>query len=101
MTLFQIGKKFFWRMFEFSLLCMLPFFIAFIVLNMIFKCPPNEWTWYFIGWMFLLIKIMLLVPALIFVFDIGISESFKKLKYYKLLNTKPLIILYLIHIALL
>lgn len=97
-VLFRIGKKFFWRMVGFGLLYMLPMYIIYGVLSRMSGHLSVQWT--FSVWELLLIKIILLVPALIIVFDIGIFESFKKLKNYKILDAKPLIALFLIHIAL-
>jgi hypothetical protein len=97
-VLLRIGTRFLWRMFVLGMIYSIPF----IILTIGFLNLPSLRD---ILWLFpvlvnlVLIKIIVLIPALVIVLDCRAFDSFKFLKRYKLSNAKELIFLYCGNIA--
>lgn len=97
-VLLRIGTRFLWRMFVLGMIYSIPF----IILTIGFLNLPSLRD---ILWLFpvlvnlVLIKIIVLIPALIIVLDCRVFDSFKFLKRYKLSNAKDLVFLYCGNIA--
>ncbi len=109
--LLRIGIHFLWRMIVLSLIYSLPFILPFLIYySLIYKHArnPQEFTSSHFFWIFTLypiflnlifIKLILLIPALVFVLDCPALKSFKFLKFCKLSDARELVILYCINIV--
>ena len=114
LVLLKIGKHFFWRMVGLGLLYMIAYFILawliFLIVKQLIsidttffqtaKVARLAYQLFFVPAMLILIKPVLLMPALIVVLDCGILKSFKLLKQCKLLDAKELVILFFVPMAL-
>jgi len=114
MALLKKGKPFFWRMVGFGLIYLIPCFIlAWLIFLLIryftsidtgffetAKVTPWVHQLCFIAPMLILIKVLLFIPALILVLDCGVFESFKFLRKGKLLDSKELVALFCLRMAL-
>lgn len=114
LALLQKGRHFFWRMVGFGLIYIIPYFILvwliFLITKLFTSIDTNfletarsfPFLFQFIIAVpgLILIKIILLMPALIIVLDCGVFESFGALRRCKLSNAKALIVLFLAEIAL-
>lgn len=110
-VLLRVGIHFLWRMFVLSLIYSLPFILSFLIISNVIHRYINSdeltssnilfWfnTLYFIFVNLVLIKLILLIPALIIVLDCTVFNSFSFIRRYKLLNAKELVILYCANIA--
>ncbi len=114
MVLLKTGRRFFWRMFRLGLLwlpiyCIL-IWLAFLVTKLFTSVDtgfsetaqsfPLLYQFYFIIPSLVLIKPLLLIPAIIIVLDCKVLEGFKYLKRYRLFDAKGLLMLFLISIIL-
>jgi len=105
-VLLRTGIHFLWRMMVLGLLYMIPF----MTLTLLSYGLIGRWIWpgytdllhrlLFMAVNVILIKFILLLPALVIVLDCGAFESFKFLRQYKLSNAKELVGLFLFQIAL-
>ncbi len=114
MALLKKGKHFFWRMVGFSLICVVPYLILVWLVFLIIKyftsietgffetakVAPWLYQLCFVAPMLILIKLVLFVPALIFVLDCRVFESFKFLRKCKLLDSKELVALFCLRMVL-
>ena len=114
MTLLKKGKHFFWRMVGFGLIYLIPYFIlAWLIFLMIKyftsintgffetgKVTPWLYQLCFIAPTLILIKLVLFVPALIFVLDCRVFESFNFLRKCRLLDSRELIALFCLRMVL-
>ena len=95
-VLLRTGIYFLWRMFVLHLIYALPFMLTMIGFSKLI--PPDATFWFYILYPILvnlvLIKLILLIPALIIVLDCRVFDSFKFLRRYKLSNAKELVFLY-------
>lgn len=100
-VLLRTGIHFFWRMFVLGLIYALPFILSIIIFSKLMSLRVIPWfrTLYSILVNLILIKLVVLIPALIIVLDCRVFDSFKFLKLYKLSNIKELIFLYYGNIA--
>ncbi len=100
-VLLRTGIHFFWRMFVLGLIYALPFILLMIVFSKLMSLSVIPWlhTLYPILVSLILIKLIVLIPALIIVLDCRVFDSFKFLRRYKLSNAKELIFLYCGNIA--
>ena len=98
--LFVTGKKFFWRIVRFQILCMLVF-LPFILIN--FLIYRSEGSSQSAPWMtsllstvpsLILIKPLLLIPALIIVMDCRVRESWQFMLRIRLLDAKEIVVLF-------
>jgi hypothetical protein len=100
-VLLRTGKHFFWRMFVLGLIYSLPLMLPIIVFSKLIS--PNATFWFYTLYPILvnliLIKLIILIPALIIVLDCRVFDSFKFLRLYKLSNAKELVFLYCGNIA--
>ena len=101
LILLRTGKHFFWRMFALCWIYALPFTLSIIVLSKLIPSHVIPWfyTLYSTLVNLILIKLMILIPALIIVLDCGVFDSFKFLRSYKLSNAKELVLLYCGNVA--
>lgn len=111
LALLRTGTHFFWRMFVISLIYSLPFMLLSLVFTWsvynYFGCDKMTsshiifWfsTLFFVFVNLVLIKLILLIPALIIVLDCSVFNSFRLFRRYKLSNAKELVFLYLANIA--
>lgn len=111
LVLLLIGMHFLWRMFVLSLIYSLPFILSFLIFsNLIHRYISSDkltfshivfWfnTLYSVFVNLVLIKLILLIPALIIVLDCGVFDGFKSIRQYKLSKAKELVILYCVNIA--
>ena len=112
MVLLKTGRRFFWRMFRLGLLW-LPIYCILIWLTFLVTKPltsvntgffetatlsPLLYQFYFTAPSLILIKPLLLIPAIIIVLDCKVLEGFKYLKRYRLFDAMGLPILFLISI---
>lgn len=105
-VLLKTGAYFFWRM----VIVVILFTIAYIplfglILFAIKSLMSQYWSYLsiyqlsIIAVLMLLIKPLLLMPALIIVLDCGVFKSWKSLKYCKLLDAKELVALFCFQMA--
>jgi hypothetical protein len=113
-VLLRTGSLFFWRIAGFGLIYLPVLFILvwlnFLVIKLFLsietgfiettKANPFIFQLCFTIAYLILIKPLLLIGSLIIVLDCRISDSFKLLKQYKLLNAKELVLLFFISLAL-
>lgn len=99
--LFRVGTQFFWRFLGLGCLYMVPFYILILLTTRLVRPLTFLWTSQLsIAVLNLvLIKLILLLPAVIIVRDCKVFESFNLLRNYKLLDAKTLIGLYCFRIA--
>ena len=110
MVLLKTGKHFFWRMVKLGLL-LLPIYciliwLTFLVTKQLASIEtgyfetaqsfPLVYQFCFIGPSLILVKPLLLVPALVIVLDCQVLESFKYLKKYRLFDARGLLMLFLV-----
>ena len=111
LVLLRTGKHFFWRMFGLGLLFMIIYLVLAGLIFLIVKQFTSMDTSFFqvTPWirhlcfaasMLILIKPILLIPALIIVLDCKALKSFKLLKQCKILNMKELVVLFFVSMAL-
>lgn len=114
MALLKKGRYFFWRMVGVGLIYVIPYFILAWLIFLIIKYFTSIDTGFFetakvTPWLFqlcstaallILIKVVLFIPALILVLDCGVFESFKFLRKCKLLDSRELVALFCLGIAL-
>jgi len=111
LVLLRIGKHFFWRMFGLGLLFMIIYLVLAGLIFLIVKqftsmdtsfSQVTPWIRHlcFAASMLILIKPVLLIPALIIVLDCKAFKSFKLLKQCKILNMKELVMLFFVSMAL-
>jgi len=114
MALLKKGRAFFWRMIRFGLLLAIAYFILSWLIFLIIKyftsidtgffetakVAPWLYQLCFVAPMLILIKLVLFVPALIFVLDCRVFESFKFLRKCKLLDSKELVALFCLQMVL-
>ncbi len=107
LVLFRVGKHFFWRVFGAVLLCSFILvtlaWLIFLIIKQLtsigvgFLETATSYYWLysmcFILAQLILIKFLLFLIPLIIVRNCRIFESFKFLKYYKLLRVKELVAL--------
>jgi hypothetical protein len=110
--LLRIGIHFLWRMFVLGMIYSLPFILQTIIYSQfIYKyisystlTSSHIFLWFNtlcpISLRLVLIKLIVLTPALIIVLDCRVFDSLKFLKQYKLSNAKELVFLYCGNIAL-
>jgi hypothetical protein len=110
-TLLRIGMHFLWRMFVLYLIYILPFFLSLLIFSksvgkyISSDKVSSSHTIYWFSTLYpvfvnsVLIKLILLIPALIIVLDCAIFDSFGFIRQYKLLNAKELVLLYFVNIA--
>ena len=96
-SLLRTGSHFFWRMLGFGLICVIPFLILLFITRHFY---PQTLPWINTLCTIILIKILLLIPALIIVLDCGVFESFRMLRQCKLSDAKTLVVLFFLNIAL-
>jgi hypothetical protein len=100
-ALLRTGVHFLWRMFVLGLIYMMLLMLLMIVFSKL--VPPEAISWVYMLYPILvnliLIKLMVLIPALIIVLDCKVFDSFRFLRRYKLSNAKELIFLYCGNIA--
>jgi len=115
MALLKKGKPFFWRMVGFGLIYLIPYFISAWLIFLLIryftsidtrffetaKVTPWVHQLCFVAPMLILIKVLLFIPALILVLDCGVLESFKFLRKCRLLDSKELVTLFCLRMALL
>ncbi len=99
---------FLWRMFALFLIYMLSFMLLFWIFSRLAHRYIGSGASHAVFWFnvlypvfvnSILIKLMLLLPALIIVLDCTIFDSFKLFRRYKLSNAKELVFLYFANIA--
>jgi len=114
MALLKKGRYFFWRMVGFGLIYVVPCLILSWLIFLIIKYFTSINTGFFetakvTPWLYqlcfttpmlILIKVVLFIPALIFVLDCGVFESFKFLRKCKLLDSRGLVALFCLKIVL-
>jgi hypothetical protein len=114
MALLKKGRYFFWRMVGFGLIYVVPYFILAWLIFLIIKyftsidtdffetakVAPWLYQFCFIAPRLILIKVVLFIPALIFVLDCRVFKSFKFLKLCKLWEAKELLVLFFISMGL-
>jgi len=110
-ALLRIGAHFLWRMFILSLIYSLPLILlSFAFHQLLFRYinldnPSSSQISFWFNALYpvvvklVLIKLILLIPALIIVLDCSIIDSFKFTRRYKLLKAKELVLLYLVNIV--
>ena len=107
LELMRIGKHFFWRFFVFGILCGLAMMLFAGLLRTIITDTGSNSTFPLanrIGFTvitLILAKLLLLIPAIIIVWDCSLSKSFSLMWKIKLLKAKPLLIIFLIQIVVL
>lgn len=98
--LFATGKRFFWRMLRFQILCMLVF-LPFLLINI--SMYGSESSSQNAMWIpsllstapsLILIKPLLLMPALIIVMDCQVRQSWQFMLRIKLLDAKEIVVLF-------
>ena len=96
--LMKIGKSFFWRIFTFWLLMSMVVIPLAWIVSFVVKGPALYRMQF---WVFsvILIKPMILIPAIIITLDCTLATSFGLLKRYKLFEAKELIFMYLLMLA--
>ncbi len=103
--LFGTGKKFFWRMLKFQILCMLVFLPFVLIKIVIAKSEgpgqPAPWIPSLLSTVpsLILIKPLLLIPALIIVMDCRVRESWQFMLRIKLLDAKEIVVLFCVMLA--
>lgn len=114
LVLLRIGCHFFWRMFAWGLIWVIVLLILSRLTFQVVRLYPSIDTGFFetakssplvfnacfIVPNLILIKPFLLIPAIIIVLNCGISESWRSLKYCKLLEAKELVLLFCLQITL-
>ena len=110
LVLLRTGKHFFWRMFGLGLLFMIVYLVLAGLIFLIVKqftsidtsfSQVTPWIRHlcFAASVLILIKPVLLIPALIIVLDCKAFKSFKLLKQCKILNAKELVVLFFVSMA--
>jgi len=109
LVLFRVGIHFLWRMIVLGALYGIPFFALilfghhFIVRQVspesLSQITLSIYQLCFVAANMILVKLILLIPALIIVLDCRVFESFRFLKFCKLSKARTLVILYFINIA--
>ncbi len=110
-VLLRTGIHFLWRFFVLYLIYALPFMFTLMIFSNLIQrliSPdntdyPHTHFWYYSLFPVLvnsiLIKLIILLPALIIVLDCRVFDSFRFLRRYKLSKSKEIISLYFINIA--
>jgi len=113
MTLYSIGRKFFSRAVGYGLIYVVCYsvlaWLTFLVIKRLtsietgffetMKSAPALFQLYVTVPVFVLVKVQLLVPAIILVFDCGVFESFKSMRRWRLLDSKELVALFCLNMA--
>lgn len=111
LVLLRTGVHFLWRMFVLYLIYSLPFMLLFLMFSSLIRryiSPDSLASPHIISWFsalypvfvsLVLIKLILLIPALIIVLDCEVFDSFRFIKHYKLSKAKELVVLYCVNIA--
>jgi hypothetical protein len=101
-VLLRTGNHFFWRMFALVWIYAFPVTLSIIMFSKLIPSHVIPWfyTLYSTLVNLILIKLMVLIPALIIVLDCRVFDSFRFFRRYKLLNAKELVFSYCGNIAL-
>jgi len=109
LTLLRTGIYFLWRMVVLGALYSIPFLLVTLLSTGIIAglVSPESFAqisvWinqlYFLAFSVILVKLILLLPALVIVLDCRTFESFKFLKHCRLWEAKELVILFYAHLA--
>ncbi len=113
-NLLEVGKRFFWRAVGYGLIYLICFailiWLTFLVIKNLASVEMGFWeTMKSAPLLFLLystipglilVKVQLLVPAIILVLDCGVFEGFKSLRKWRLLDSKELVALFCLNMAL-
>lgn len=100
-VLLRTGIYFLWRMFVLYVIYALLSMLSITVFSNLIPSDASFWfhTLYPILVSLVLIKLIVLIPALIIILDCRVFDSFRFIKRYKLSNAKELIFLYCGNIA--
>jgi len=103
-VLLKTGKYFFWRMVGFALFLMLAYIPLFGIILLVIKSLTSQYLLIYqlsiTLPLLILIKPLLLMPALIIVLDCGVFKSWRLLKHCRFLNAKELVALFCLQITL-
>ncbi len=108
-TLMSAGKIFFWRFLFFGLLMGFMLFLIYLLISSLFTRSENAITLYnanieaikIVAANIIMMKFLILVPAVIIAYDIKVLHALKRIIKYRFFDAHQVIYVYLINLAVL